>query len=57
MELFIFAANYKRGVIILMDVVRTVAKAKKEVTRLKKEHPDASVFYTKDPTAGGRYHG
>jgi len=40
-----------------MDVVRTVAKAKKEVTRLKKEHPDASVFYTKDPTAGGRYHG
>ena len=30
MELFIFAANYKRGVIILMDVVRTVAKAKKE---------------------------
>ena len=54
---FVFAANYKRGVIILMEIMNTKKAADKEVKKLKKQHPDASVFHTQDKYAGGMYRG
>jgi len=54
---FVFAANYKRAIIILMEIKNTRKAADIEVKKLKKEHPDASVFHTQDKYAGGMYRG
>ena len=40
-----------------MEILDTKKAANAEVKKLKKEHPDASVFHTQDKYAGGMYRG